>query len=283
LRSGIDLRECHQPQHQGIPGVFFQLLECVDADIYLFCDQDDVWQPGKIDATVADLLPDMASPVLCFSDPLVFYDDEPGIFHPLSEVMDIKAPAALQASRSLMSNPAAGQAIGLTRPLREIYLRHKDIARAYAFMHSWWLYLIAVASGTSRMLSNVPTTLYRRHGNNVTAAYYGRNRRSIRHVVSTWQLQNQLRRGMSRQAEGFILASETLTPGPKLERLLALARLVTTLDRRQSPAAVVRLARRDAMGQAGTAHSGLRLPVCVPMPSRNSHRDCPRSMNGMMS
>src|SRR5690349_5263864 len=28
--SGIDLREWHQPEHQGWPGTFFQLLECVD-------------------------------------------------------------------------------------------------------------------------------------------------------------------------------------------------------------------------------------------------------------
>jgi len=59
---------------RGVPGTFFQLLECVDADIYLFCDQDDIWQRGRIDATVAHLLPDLASPVLCSSDPLMFYD-----------------------------------------------------------------------------------------------------------------------------------------------------------------------------------------------------------------
>src|SRR5207249_3722411 len=55
LDSRIDFVEWHQPQHKGYPGAFFQLLECVDADIYLFCDQDDIWQPGKIDATVANL------------------------------------------------------------------------------------------------------------------------------------------------------------------------------------------------------------------------------------
>jgi hypothetical protein len=56
------------------------------------------------------------------------------------------------------------------------------------------------------------------------------------------------RRGaFSRQAEGFVLASTTLPPGPQLERIVALARLVATLDRRQSPAALVRLAHRGAM------------------------------------
>jgi glycosyltransferase involved in cell wall biosynthesis len=243
---GIELREWHQPQHQGVPGAFFQLLECVSADIYLFCDQDDIWQPGKIDATVASLLPDVASPVLCFSDPLLFEDDAPGTFRRLSDAWDL-GPAALQESRSLMSAPSAGHTIGFTRPLREIFVKHKDIARTYAIMHDWWMYLIAVASGTARMLSNVPTTLYRRHGSNWGGAYFGGSRKGIGHIVSTWRLQHGLRVGISRQAEGFILASPTMTPGPKLERLLALAQLVATLDRRQSLAALVHLARRRAM------------------------------------
>jgi rhamnosyltransferase len=247
LNSKVELREWHQPQHLGVPGAFFQLLDCVDADIYLFCDQDDIWQPGKIDATVTDLLPDLELPVLCFSDPLMFYDDKPEVLQRISEVMDIKAPAALEESRSLMSNPAAGQAIGFTGPLRKLYLSHREIARSYAIMHSWWMYLIAVASGTARMLSDVPTTLYRRHANNVTAPYYERGKRIVDRITSTWWLQHRWRRVISRQAAGFVLASETLQSGPKLERLIALAKLVSTLDRRQSPVALIRLARRRAM------------------------------------
>jgi glycosyltransferase involved in cell wall biosynthesis len=239
LGSGIELREWHQPQHEGLPGTFFRLLEFVDADIYLFCDQDDIWQSGKIDATVKNLLPDIASPALCFSDCLMFDDDKPGILRRLSDVSDMKSAASLQESRSFMTLPATGHTIGFTRPLRELFLKHKDIARAYACMHDWWMYLLAVSSGTSRMLSNVPTTLYRQHESNVSAIYW--NRRGLRHVAQ------EFRRSISRQAEGFALAAATLTPGPKLERLLALARFVATLDRRQSPAALIRLVRRGAM------------------------------------
>ncbi len=245
--AGIELCAWHQPQRQGVPGTFFQLLECVAADIYLFCDQDDIWQPGKIDATVANLLPELAAPALCFSDPLMFYDEAPGVFQRVSEAMEIRPPASLQATRAFLSTPVAGQTVGLTRPLRDMYLRHKDIARAHAFMHSWWMYLLALATGTARMLTDVPTTLYRRHGYNQTAAYYRRRRRSLGDIFSMWSQQHPLRRGMSRQARGFILASATLPPGPKLERLLAMARLVETVDRQQSPAALVRLVRQRAM------------------------------------
>jgi hypothetical protein len=154
----------------------------------------------------------------------------------------------MQESRVFMFNPTMGNTIGFTRPLRDIFLGHKDIARAYAAMHDWWMYLLAVASGTSRMLSNVPTTLYRLHGNNTAGIYFDLfGWRGIAHIVRMWRLQQAIRRWASRQAEGFRLASATLPPGPKLERLLALARLVATLDRRQSPAALVRLARHGAL------------------------------------
>jgi hypothetical protein len=62
-------------------------MDCADADIYLFCDQDDIWQAGKIDAVVDNLRADVASAVLCFSDPLMFYNDEPEVFYRLSRVL----------------------------------------------------------------------------------------------------------------------------------------------------------------------------------------------------
>jgi rhamnosyltransferase len=244
--SGIELKEWHQPKRQGVPGSFFQLLECVDADIYLFCDQDDIWQPGKIDATVSDLQPDLATPTLCYSDPLLFYEDEPEVFHRMSKLLHIKSSADLNGSRSLMATLAAGQAVGLTRPLREIFLQHKDIAREHAFMHCWWMHLLANASGTSRLMKNAPTTLYRQHGDNVTGFLFNRTR-GIKRLASTWRLQHRWRRLISKQARGFILASRTLTPGPKLDPLLAVAPLVAILDRRQSPVALLRLARNGGI------------------------------------
>jgi glycosyltransferase involved in cell wall biosynthesis len=242
LSSGIPLNEWQLPRRQGSAGAFFHLLECVDADIYLFCDQDDIWQPGKIDVTVANLLPHEDSPVLCFSDALMFKNDEPGIFRSCIEWTGLTLSFALKESRMFMLCPALGNTQGFTRRLRDLFIRHKDIARTYSFGHDWWMYLIAVASGTARMLHNAPTTLYRRHGNNLTEFYVSATR-----VDQIWRRQQLLRRGLSRQAEGFVLASATLPPGPKLERLLAVARLVATLERRQSPAALIRLGRRRAM------------------------------------
>jgi glycosyltransferase involved in cell wall biosynthesis len=244
LAAGVDLRECHHPQRQGPWIGFYELLERVEADIYLFCDQDDIWQPGKIDVTVANLLPDLGSSALCFSDPLTFNENEPAILRSTYAMMGQKAVKAVQESRVFMSACTFGHTEGFTRPVRELFLKHKDIARAYSMGHDWWMYLIAVSSGTARMLSDVPTTLYRRHGSNFSDLFLVPKGNRIGWI---WRLQQMLRRGVSRQAEGFVLASATLPPGPKLDRTLALARLVAVLDRRQSPAAIVRLARNSAL------------------------------------
>lgn len=245
--QGLTLREWHQDERQFLPGAFFQLLECVDADIYLFCDQDDIWQPGKIDAAVANLLPDRASPVLCFSDSLMFYDDEPDIVRPLSEVFHSKPPKALEESRLFTTVIAPGHTQCFTRPLRALYLRHKSIARDYARNHDAWMYLIANAAGTARMLSNVPTALYRQHEHNVTLALRSRKGKRLDRSTLTLKQQQALRRRTARHAQGFLIAAPTLVPGDKLERLVTLARRIATLDRRQSVAELISLARGGAL------------------------------------
>jgi glycosyltransferase involved in cell wall biosynthesis len=246
-RLGLRLRQWHQPERQHLPGAFFQLMECVDADIYLFCDQDDIWQPGKIDAAVASLLPDLERPVLCFSDSLMFHDDAPGIVRPLSEVFDSKPDRALQESRLFMTLIAPGHTQCFTRPLRDLYLKHKAVARAYARNHDAWMYLIASAAGSARLLSNVPTALYRQHDSNVTAAVLRRNRKHLDRSSLTWKQQQSLRPRVARHAQGFILAAPTLSPGEKLERLVAIAQRVATLDRRQSLVRLAGLALTGAM------------------------------------
>jgi glycosyltransferase involved in cell wall biosynthesis len=238
--AGIDLVECHHEKKQGVPGAFFQLLEDVEADIYLFSDQDDIWQEGKIDAVVADLASDVASPTLCFSDPLVFYQDNLQLFRRRSRLLNIRHCDEQGSSLYVNSMLAVGNALAVTRPLRDLYLRHKEIARAHAIMHSTWMLLLASATGTYRALNNVPTTLFRQHGANVTAEFMKR-RRGLSGLRTMWELQHMMRRYVARQARGFILAAATLPPSPKLERLLESAAPIAELRRRQSLRTLLRL------------------------------------------
>ena len=246
-RLNVPLREWNQPTRLGVPNVFFRLMESADADIYLFCDQDDIWQTGKIDAAVANLAPDVTHPVLCFSELLLFRNNLPSKCYRFSQVFRARPEAALEESRSFMSGFVSGNTQAFTRSLRDIFISHKEIACAHALMHDLWMYLIAMAAGAVRILHGAPTTLYRIHENNASGAFTGWAGTGAGHFVvsrSQWQL---VRRGLSRWAQGFILASTTLPCGPKLEQLLRLARLVSTFEQRQSVASLVRLALMGAL------------------------------------
>jgi rhamnosyltransferase len=255
----IDLKECHHPERQGVPGVFFQLLESVTADIYLFCDQDDIWQPGKIDATVASLLPDLSARALSFTDPIVFMDGDTQPLGRFMELQGMRGSAILDESRLFMIGPALGHTIGLTRALRDLYLEHSAIARAHAGAHDYWMYIIATATGTVRMLSDAPTTLYRRHRSNFTVGFNALSAGWWKMITSMWSLQRLLRPIIARQAKGFVLAAPTLPEDPRVTRLVSLANMIAALERRQSPAAVIRLALRRGL----TPHLPFALSLAV--------------------
>lgn len=240
--ANIRLVEWHQEQRQGLPGAFFKLLECVEADIYLFCDQDDIWQDGKIDATVNGIIGDSEIPALCFSEAWAFREGKPESLSRVFDLIGAKTDLLIEESRIFTCNPAQGNTIGLTRPLRDIFLKHKEVACTYAPSHDSWLYVIAVASGVTRLLPGVPTTLYRLHGSNAFGIYL--DMKDTSGLVQKWRFQDPMRRWISRQATGFCLASSTLPQSPKLDRILSLAKRFAAIDRRV-PAVVLAQLLRD--------------------------------------
>ena len=245
-QAGVRLQEWHQPEHQGVPAAFFKLLECVDADLYLFADQDDIWQAGKIDVTVENLSQDLDSPALCFSDPLIFRDSEPERRYSYFAVLGARLEAALQESRSFMGL-ALGHTQGFTRSVRDLFLRHKEIAYAHAFMHDLWMYDVAVAAGTVRFLREAPTTLYRFHDRSVSSTMDTWRGNGMGYMSVGWRQHQKYRLGLARHARGFILAAPTLPQGPRLDRLLSVARVVASLDHRQSISAMIGVARRRVL------------------------------------
>jgi rhamnosyltransferase len=248
---GIRLREWHQSQHLGWQVTFFQLLECAEADIYLFCDQDDIWQAGKIDATVANLSPDVASPTLCFSHAFQFRDGAPAHVRQtrVYDTIGIEIESAVRKEKIFTFGPAQGNTMGFTRPLRDMFLSHGQIARKYAAAPDWWMYILANASGACRFLANIPTTLYRVHANNSCGMYSGVHIgwKGITHALERWRFQHRYRYVIAHQAAGFCLASPMLPQGPQSKKLLKIAKLVSTLNQRQSLASLARLARLGAM------------------------------------
>ena len=262
---GIELREWHQSEYLGIQRSYYRLLECVEADIYLFCDQDDIWQPGKIDATVENLFPDLTSPVLCFSNSIIFADDESEKPRRLYNINKKTGALSLPQKGQLFQPGVYGHTQGFTRPLRDIFVRHAAIAHDQAPLHDAWLYIIAVASGgTARILpADAPVALWRQHENSHTtklvARGSGKDAKEVKHVklagslpfsgIQKWGLIQVMRSQLSGHAKCFIAVAPTFPRIPQLTQALDLAHIVARLDRRQSPAALFRLLRQGVIGK----------------------------------
>jgi hypothetical protein len=109
------------------------------------------------------------------------------------------------------------------------------------------MYELAVAAGKARLLLDAPTTLFRWHGKNSSGGYGDWGNGAVPRPTTTWREHQNLRRAMSRNAEGFMLAAKTLPQSGKLAWLLEIADLVARTRQRQSPAALLKLLLQGAL------------------------------------
>ncbi|WP_243370836.1 glycosyltransferase family 2 protein [Geotalea sp. SG265] len=153
----------------GPCGNFARLLQHSTADYVMFCDQDDVWLPRKIEKTLAKMGEMEAHygkemPLLVHSD-LKVVDCALQPLAPSFWRYHGTNPDAIAFNRLLVQNVATGCTVMINKPLRELALPIPAEAR----MHDWWLCLVAAAFGRIGYV-NEPTVLYRQHGRNDSGA-----------------------------------------------------------------------------------------------------------------
>ncbi|MHB1973902.1 MAG: glycosyltransferase family 2 protein [Acidimicrobiales bacterium] len=159
----------------GAARSFLTLLSSVDpgAAYAAFCDQDDVWLPGKLSRAVAALGAVRGPALYCSAVQLVGEDLSPAGLHRRC----VRGPSFANA---LVENVATGCTIVLNRPAIDLLARHLP---ADLLMHDAWCYL--VLAGCGRVLYDPePSVLYRLHGSNAVgvastlwADWYSRARR----------------------------------------------------------------------------------------------------------
>lgn len=144
---------------------FLWMLSFVDAEYYMFADQDDVWLPQKIQKTF-DAIGKIDTPKAVFCDMFVT-DSELSIIDK-SFIKSIgRDPYDLRLQRIVIDNPAAGCTMLINKPLRDIAIRIKELSLIE--MHDGFICALAVAVGE---LSFVDESLvyYRQHCDNVMGA-----------------------------------------------------------------------------------------------------------------
>ena len=154
----------------GAKGNFERLLALTDADYYMFCDQDDVWLPDKIEVSFAKM-----------KQMEQRYGDIPLLVHTDLEVVDedlnVINASFWKYSRVLpqvvdenihylgIANSVTGCTIIMNKMAKQVAIPFPE----QIYMHDAWIALCVMKYGKMGYI-NMPTIKYRQHSSNVLGA-----------------------------------------------------------------------------------------------------------------
>lgn len=144
----------------------FRKLICqdeIEADYFAFCDQDDLWEPEKLERALDWMRgQDQSLPLLFCSRTCNVSERGDDIGRsPLFR----RAPSFQNA---LVQSLAGGNTMVFNRAARDVLARASR--RASFVSHDWWTYLLVTGSGGLVEYSPVPLVRYRQHGRNQVGA-----------------------------------------------------------------------------------------------------------------
>jgi glycosyltransferase involved in cell wall biosynthesis len=149
-------------------GALMEAAAAAGAGYVAFADQDDVWEPGKLEdelrllrAREAELGKQM--PLLVHSD-LSVVDENLHLIHPSFFDYQRVGPGEAVLARLLVQNFVAGCTMVINRSLLRAALPLPDV-----IMHDWWVALCAAALGEVVRCPRA-TVQYRQHGRNAAGS-----------------------------------------------------------------------------------------------------------------
>lgn len=150
----------------GAKNNFLSLMKHVDADKYLFCDQDDVWLPDRIEKMMK-AVQNLEGDYLAFSD-LKIVDEKLNILSDSFYSANHVAPENIDYKNALIKGFIPGCTMMANKNLVEKALRFQN-ADAIK-MHDWWLVLIALMTESRLIYVKESLGLYRQHSANTIGA-----------------------------------------------------------------------------------------------------------------
>ena len=158
-------------KHGGAKENFFALMRHSDAPYCMFCDQDDVWLPEKIEKSLAEMRrleagPPADIPLLVFCDMKVV-DESLNVIHESFEHYQNLSPERAALPQVLAQSLGAGCGFLMNHALIDKARCCYDLDSVD--MHDWWVSLVAAAFGCISFVGE-PLSLYRQHGGNDVGA-----------------------------------------------------------------------------------------------------------------
>ncbi len=148
---------------------FMYMLNVVEADYIMFCDQDDYWLDTKIEKSLNEITKIQTRdeiPVCIYSDVMVVNSDLEVISDSYFKMFGTDGDANTLIDL-LKKNVAIGCTMMINKALRDEAIKVKNIDNIY--MHDYWCALICSVEGELSCIKE-QLVLYRQHDDNVTGA-----------------------------------------------------------------------------------------------------------------
>lgn len=155
----------------GSTANFCHLIAQIPADAghVGFCDQDDVWLPGKLSRAVAMLSRDDDGRPALYASRTTVVDEA---LNPIGESPGLRRPASFR--NALVQNIASGNTMLLSPSAAALARAAVHEAREAMGFHDWWAYQLVTGAGGRVVFDDRPSLLYRQHRGNVVGAGIGR-------------------------------------------------------------------------------------------------------------
>jgi len=184
--------------NRGAKGSFIWMFENVNSKYYMFCDQDDVWMPNKVEIELKAMKDaeqmDTTASIAVITD-LVIVDQN----------LKPKYPSMWRASKiniALLSRfkylSVYNIATGCTMMINEAAKQTSLPVSSKAIMHDSWISMKVASSGGRIICVDTPTILYRQHANNVLGmqkigiSYFFKQLSSLRKLFINNKLQIEM-------------------------------------------------------------------------------------------
>lgn len=191
----------HLPKRHNTQGAclnFLNMLRLVSASYYMFCDQDDVWLPFKIELCFKSLKQveeRFPNKPICVCSDLMLVDSNLHELYPSMWKYSKLRPQYLSKWKYLRTcNILTGCTMLFNQAARDISI----ISYNNALMHDSWIGLQVSSKGGKIICVDKPTILYRQHNSNVLGAphdvncyYYYQKLRNILEIF--YNIRKQLK------------------------------------------------------------------------------------------